>query len=484
LRPRRLLRGVAVQDGTVAGRGLTGFGPALVTVAVVVGAAVALGASSAHAPLLTALGAVVVVLLCLAFAYPRHTVFLCVLASAVHGGFFLAYRASLFGAPLTLFDLIPELILVAALSLRLRHRPVARDLTLVYSVLALSLLGLIVGVSLGFLRQADLYQIFRVVRLEAALLVLLAATIIAGYIGTWRGAVQSGLYWAGAAIAVEILLSFAFIRLTGRSLWASIGLVDAADVSGALATGSQNAFRDLALNPFTMVPAFCIGAVRLSRSDVAVLALITSASAVSLSRGAWFATIVAALTVIAFRAINKPSTRRGFGPAAVVTAAVAVTVFVVAGGILTVRLQDAFTSQDQSAFFRKAETSAALHALTADPSSAVLGLGTGTVIHHAGLTAFGKVSTPSPFLENNLLSKWKNTSLFAVVAVVLLLFGAFARSWRNAATGATLYSAGLALPALGLSSIFGGTLDSIPFTGPLWILAGTILASKASLSES
>lgn len=444
----------------------------------------ALGVLLVRAPLAVVIAVGLVVLCVLAAGYPVQTLWVSVVASALHGELFFKLRVSAVGVPVSLFDVIPVLILIAALALRARYpreRPQASLLALVFW---LSLAGLGLGVLIGLSRGAELYQLGRVMRLEIALLLVLVAAMMVAHIPEWRQALRASFSLAGVLMAAEILISYAWPRVTEESLWAIFGLIDPSEVQGAISSGSDVPLRDIALNPYVMIPAFCFAAVRLLPRDLLVIGLIVSAALLSFSRGAWFAMVAAAITVVAFKLVSRRPRVASVLQAGIPIGIAAVVAISLAGDALSSRFSQTLSRQDASAAFREAETRDVFRHLAQDPATFVFGLGAGTVIEHAG-PRFLPRPEPSPLLENNLLSKWTNASALSLTAVIILLFGAFGRGWRLARLhgGPAIGAMGLSLPALALSGLFGGTLNWVPFTGPVWLLAGTIIGSGSSLAD-
>lgn len=450
-----------------------------------VAACIAVARLVVWSPLFALIAFGLVALCIVSWVYPIETLFACVMAAALHGGLFFKLRASVLGVPLSLFDLIPLLLLICAIALRARYPSERRFPRMLVAVFWLSLGGLLAGALLGLLTGAELYQIGRVVRIETALLLVLLAAGVAGHIPEWVRALGTSLYVAGVLVAVEILVTFAWLHLTGGSIWAVVGLVDPADVRGAISSGSDVALRDLALNPYVMIPTFCFAAIRLLRRDVVTISLIMLATLFSLSRGAWFGVVVAIVAVVAFRLASSRGTKTPVLRASVSIAIAAAVAIPLAGDALSNRFDRSLTTNDASATFRERETKDVLRLLTADPGTFIIGLGAGTVTEHTGFAINPKTES-SPLLENNVLSKWKNTSLLSLVAAVSLLLAGFARSWRLARVKGSpaIYAMGLSLPALGLSGLFGGTFNWVPFTGPLWLLAATIIGSGFRLSDT
>jgi hypothetical protein len=442
------------------------------------------GALVVWAPLLIFVVLAAVLVCGLAAAYPVQALWVGIAASALHAGLFFKLRASVLGVPVSLFDLIPVVFLIAAIALRAqypRERPQSALLTLVFW---LSLVGLGVGVLIGLSADAQLYQIGRVVRIEAALLLALVATMMAAHIPRWREAVRASFYFAGVLMAIQIMVTFAWLEVVGTSPWTIFGLVDANDVRAAINGGSDIADRDLALNPFVMVPAFAFAAVRLLRRDILVIGLIVAATLLSVSRSAWFALAVAAISVGAFQLASRRSSFTLSVQTGVVIGVAAFVTTVAAGNVLSVRLDRSLSSTDASASYREAESREVFKRLTENPGTFLFGLGAGTIIQHPGMQIIPQTEL-SPLLENNVLSKWKNTTMLSLAAVVILLFGAFGRGWRRAQrkVSPSIYAMGLSLPALALSGLFGGTLNWVLFTAPLWLLAGTIVDSGSQLGD-
>jgi hypothetical protein len=340
--------------------------------------------------------------------------------------------------------------------------------------------GLLAGSLVGIANQAASRPLIQVVRVEAELLVVLVAALLAGSSRVWQRSMVTGLYVAATVAAGLEIVSFLYETGFGHPLWASFpfGAQNVASFVGTLTPDLVASTRDNYLATFIMLPALALTVYRLDRGDVALLVAIVIGTAVSLSRAMWLA---ATVTVVISLAARLVSGRRLRGDATVgLLAGMIVAILVLGslgGGALSARLAGSFSSGDVSAIRRQSETSQAFGALRKSPFTLVAGLGAGAfipTIHQTQDTAI---------LEDQLLAKWTNFGLLSLVGTIglLLLGGATAfRSLKRHVpgdVGVEVMALGLALPALLLVSVFSGTLLELSVSLPIWLLAGTVLAT-------
>lgn len=420
------------------------------------------------------------VLLALAFIFPRVAVAGIVVAAGAHGGIYLHYRFEVNDIPIGIFDAVPLLLLVAAVSLG-RAGP-KRPSLLLLGALALLVLGAVIGTVYGFAEGTADYQVLRALRYQGALILVLIAAALAGHSRQWANTVARGIYALGLVVAVQLLISYVWLVTTGGSLWSNFPFGGATtDFSSSVSSGALNNLRDNAISPFLMLPATALAAFRLTRRDGLALTLMLVASLISLSRTFWAATLLV-LLVVAFARIatDRAQARRFLALGAVVLLAAGATTLV-AGDVVEERLRQAIEADDASTRFRLAETSTALDQLSDNTGSLVFGLGAGTIVEHPELAAVSR-ETVSSLYENKWLSYWLNSTALAVAGVVILLLGGTRSAWRQLRASAhvdEVAAMALSLPAFAVFAAVGAPIDSYVVTIPIWLLAATVLTRSA-----
>jgi hypothetical protein len=454
--------------------------------AVVSAACLATGIAVVYAPTaIVALGLLIVGSV-VAWVRPRTAIVVSIALYAVYLGVYLYYRVSVAGVPVSGLDASPLLLAVAALSLRWHGAAGARARRSSVLVVCVYLFvsGLVLGTLVGLADHAQGYQLLRVVRIEGELLVVLVACLLAGGSREWQSAVRTGLYVAAMIAAVLLIVSYVYVLTFGEPIWARFPFghtVD--DFASSVDSGQLGAARDNKLATYMMLPAFVAAGVRMRGWDPVVFGLVLAAALVSLSRGFWGATFVCLLLVVVFRAGAMRSGMAAYARLAIGAVPLLVLLFAISGSIFATRLDQAQQFDDSSTLFRQAETRAALSAVTASPSAVVLGTGAGVVIQFPQLRGRSP-SEVSSLLEDSLLARWTNLTLFSVLGTVVLLLSAGAIGWREAVRRRDdvryLYAMGLCLPVMLVAGIIGGTLVTQQNAIPLWTLAATILTGAAA----
>lgn len=425
----------------------------------------------------------------LAFHFPAATTTACIAATALYQGVYLQSRVSVGAFPVAAFDLLPILVLVAALGFRAKGRSEARAASLLVMASVLLAAGLVVGVVHGWINGASAYQLMRVVRVETGLMTVLVATLIAGRVPTWRDAVYRGVFAAGVLVAIQTIVSFGWASVEGQSFWAALGFPSNVDViTGEILRGNVNVLRTPELPSYLMLPALCLGLLGKTRRATVLVPLILLASLLTLSRGFWLACAICILTVSGLTLLTHGrSSLRIFRIAALSAMAIVIGLGF-AGDAIETRLEQTLSlrtsfREDLSATTRLAETQTALAAVTASPISFFSGVGAGIIVPHSGLRYFaGTRSNVTPLLENSLLGRWTNMSLLSLAGTLLLLLGAVTGAARRAldlrdpSSLARLAAMGLCLPAVVIGSLTSQVLLSPIATMPFWILAATLLA--------
>lgn len=444
-------------------------------------AAAALGAAIPYAPGVVVVPFLLLLLWC-AWRWPAMTVSLAIAAAALHSGIFLSIRLNAGGAPLSIFDVVPLLVFVSALSVRQKEPAASQDvrgpLKLAVCLVAA---GTVLGALIGFTQSNPSYLILRALRLEVELLLVLIACLTAGSSSQWRKAVVRGIVWAAVLASVEILGDFFFTILTGSSLWSLFPFGDQIEnVQGAIATGQSSVLRQNAVAAYPILPALALVATRLGRRDGILTGLFLSAGVAWLSRSFWSALAAMMVIVVVFHLRDGHSISAGHALKRLAPVVpMALVLAVLGGAILQERLSVATSgATNTSNEFRVAETQAALDRVTGSPFNFVFGLGAGTLVDHP----FTNGAPLSPLLENGVLSEWVNGGLALMLGSALLFFVAGVRGWSFAARAGPEGARGalgllsLALPVLWIEGLVGGTLQVIEPTTILWILAGTALA--------
>jgi len=345
------------------------------------------------------------------------------------------------------------------------------------------------GALLGVTEGNSKYLVIQAARLEVDLLLALLACLFAGACPAWRRAVIRGVFCAGALAAVQIIVAFFFTLQTGSDFWSLFPFGGRTDDAGTLLSSGDfaAALRQNAVPAFLVLPPLCLVATRLKQRDVFIGGVLLTASIVWLSRGFWVATGATLALIAAFRVtkqgVELGTLMRRIAPVMLITA----TVLVIAGGVIEHRFNEATTSNrsnNLSNQFRAAETSAALDRLESSPFHFVFGLGTGELVTHPYINYRPALSA---LLENGVLSEWVNGGLAFMLGSAVLFFGAALRGWGMASRhglGTPLGALGamsLALPALWLEGLVGGTLTLVEPAVVLWLLAGTVLATPQSV---
>lgn len=423
-----------------------------------------------------------------AWRWPTRTMPVCIGAAALHNGIFLSLRIGTGGVPLSLFDLVPPLLIVSALSIHRREPTAARRANeVLVLVLVMVGTGTALGAVLGASEGTASHLLLQVLRIEVQLILVLIACLIAGSSSQWRRAVIRGVMWAGILASVEIVVAFSFTVLTGTDLWSLFPFGDKVENAQALiVNGNLAPLRQNAVSAFLLLPPLALVATRLGRRDGVLTGLFLAAGILWLSRGFWAALAVMVVVVIAFR-VRRGEPHRGALRRLAPLVPIVLALVAIGGSVLEQRFNQATTANvynNPSNEFRSAETNAALHLVTKDPSNFVFGLGTGTLIQHPYVSLR---PVPSAILENGVLSEWVNGGLLFMLGSALLFFGAGLRGWGFAAREGPRGDRGalgllaLALPILWLEGLVGGTLEVIEPTTILWLLAGTSLAQKPAI---
>lgn len=453
--------------------GIGGFSTALTAV----GASVAIGALAVVAPIAVAGGFALTMCVIIAWARPTVAITACLVIASVHRGLFLYLRIEPGGYPLSVFDLLPMLLLVASVSLAVKARDSTRTgRAHLAGAAALILAGLVIGVILGASEGAGKYELLQVIRLEALILFSLVAALVAGHIPQWRGAVLAGVKGIAICVAAQLLITFCWSLATGSYFWSlfPFGRTVDENLLGKAQTGNILVLRENAISGFLILPVLSLLVFRAKGRDTIMLMLLVAAGVVWLSRGLWVAMFVTLLISMARQAASGRLTSVRVATIAVPTAVIVVVVFLGSGGILAQRLTEitSFTG-DASVEARTGETEANLDALEEGVGSLVLGLGAGVVVLPEGSSAL---------LENSVLSTWTNGGLPTLIGVTLVFFGAAVRGWRltardNEPGAVALGAMGLALPVLWLQGFVSGTLRIEQSALVLFLLAAAVLVT-------
>ena len=448
---------------------------AAVTAALVVGPAVVVAPVPAFTGFLL-LGAAI-----FTWTRPATAVVACIVTASLHRGLFLYLRVETGNYPLSVFDVLPPLLLLASVSLASRGRHPAPPTRAPLAVCtAMIFAGLVMGVIIGA-SEAAAYEMVRVLRLEGWILCVLVCAIVAGHLPQWRKAVATGLLGAGLCVAAQLLVSFGWSLATGTYFWSlfpfgrSVG-----NLAGNIQSGNVLTLRENAVSGFLILPALSLLILRFSGRDFAMLMFLVAGGLAWLSRGLWVAMCLMLIIALAHRVASGRLSGAKLTRIVIPVVAAVCTLLLASGDILGQRIGETTNLRGDVSFdVRRLETEAALEALAEGPGSMVFGLGSGVVVDFPRTSAFGKRSA---LLENSVLGLWTNTGLLGLLGVTLLFFGAALRGWRLASDRdhpdrAVLGSMSLALPVLWLQGFIGGT-----FTVPepailLFLLAGTALAT-------
>lgn len=455
-------------------RGVPGSTPILVAA----GASVGVGALAVVAPMAAVGMFASLAGIALAWTRPALTVSLCLIASCIHRGVFLYLRVEPGGFPISVFDGLPFLVLLASASLATKSSERTVPRVFVVASVAMLAVGLAVGVILGFSQDADAYELVRVVRLEVLVIVGLLSVLVAGHLAAWRRAVVSGLVVGAALVALQLLITFWWSLVTGEYFWSlfPFGRVSESSLEANVQTGNIGALRENAISGFLILPALALLVVRLRGRDTALLMLLVAGGLVWLSRGLWaamFATIVLA-------ALHRRSSRH-FGGGRLLAIAlplglVVAIAFSASGGILGQRLGETTNlTGDESLAARATESTVNVTALTDGPLPLFAGIGTGVVASPLGQSAI---------LENSVLGIWTNTGLLGLLGVSLLFFCGAARGWilvrDERPDVAALGAMAVALPVLWLQGLVGGVFSIEQSAVWLCLLAATVIVTPAA----
>ena len=425
-----------------------------------------------------------------AYRWPYAMPFVLIVACAVYLGVFLTYRVQVGAFPLSVLNVLPVLVLVAAIAVPRQERgpPVlGRPASVPAALLAA---GLLIGSIVGYANGAATYQLLRIDITEVSLLLGCLAGLLAGGSISWQRAIVRAFYFAALVAAAQQIVSFLYLFAVGHSLWQGLPFGgDVANLNQALSSGSVAGTRDNNLATFIMLPALTLAVYRLTTRDVFVSSLLMLAMAMSLSRSMWIAAVIALALALAARARSG----RMLHPARVlkiglVCLAVGATLSGVTGQVVIARLAQTGNEQDISLTLRQAESVQALRAVTSSAQNSIVGIGAGVLLPPtAALIQFRgtdrvAVRDRSSVLENQLLARWVNFGLLSVVGTIALLLGAgyaafTALAKQRSSVDHDLMAVGLSLPPLLFVSPFSGTLLQLNLSLPFWLLAGTILAA-------
>lgn len=441
------------------------------------GTSVAVGVLAVLAPIAVVGSFLLTMGVIVAWMRPTFAIAACLITASFHRGLFLYLRIEPGGYPVSVFDVLPLLLLLASVSLALKERrPDTPPRALLAVCGAMILSGLIVGVALGTSRAAADYELVRVVRLEILILCAIAAAFIAGHVPQWRRGILTGLVGVAVCVAVQLLVTFSWSLATGNYFWSLFPFGRTLDINllGEVQTGNILTLRENAISAFLILPALSLIVFRFKGRDVAVLMLLVAGGLVWLSRGLWVAMFLTLLITLAHRATSGRLSGVRFGAIALPVMVVVSVVFLASGGILGQRLGETTDlGGDSSLQTRANETQANLTALGQGPGPLLFGLGTGVVVSAEGSSAL---------LENSVLATWTNTGLLGLIGVTVIFFGAALRGWRLAANGhnqetAALGAMSLALPILWLQGLVGGTFSVPEPTLALFLLAATVIVT-------
>lgn len=441
-----------------------------VAASTVVGALVVVAPAVAAGAFVLTLGALV------AWTRPTLAIAACLVVASLHRGIFLYLRIEPAGYPLSVFDGVPLLLLLASVSLAVRARQSAFPRRGPLAICAAMILaGLVVGVTLGASRGAQSYELLRVVRLDALILCVLTSVLVAGHTPQWRRGVVIGLMAVAASVAVQLLITFSWSLATGNYFWSLFPFGRAVDdnLAGKVAAGNILTLRENAIAGFLLLPALSLLIFRFKGRDFVLLALLVAGGLVWLSRGLWLAMFLTLMIPLAHRAASRRLTGVRVATIAIPIVAIVSIVFLASGGILEERLADTTNlAGDISLEQRSAETQVNLNALGQGAGTLLFGLGAGVV------AVPGSVA----LLENTVLSMWTNTGLLGLIGITALLFGAGTRGWQLASRSADRDSAALgamslALPVLWLQGLIGGVLSLEQSAVVVSVLAATALVT-------
>lgn len=434
-----------------------------------------LGLTHSVAPLFVAV--LIVVVVCIR-AWPKATIVGCFALIALTRALYVDARLSVAGLPISVQDGLPLILLGGALELRSQAPTTSEIAPVLRKVLILFAAGLAVGTAVGVLDHAARYQLLRVLRVEAELMIgLFAAAIAAPHI-RWREAVRVGLVVAGWVTAIQIIGSVVFALTTGRSLWSELGFSGSVDIYGQIQQGNVNILRSNDISTFLMLPALGLALVRLRRADVILAAVLLTAFVMSFSRGAWLAAILVAVLAMLYRTQQRGGQGRAIALWFVTLTAVAFLSTHYFGQLVSTRINQSSGLHDSSSSYRINETRIALRQLTRGPFTMIAGTGAGVILPIPQTQSVTSERDVASFLENSLLSRWTNLSILSFLGAILLLVASSSAAWsfRGASSGLEreLGALGMCLPAI----LIGGVASGAAFsqgTLPFWALAGTLV---------
>ena len=444
--------------------------------------AVAGGILTVIAPVALVVSLLLIAAVVVTWARPTFAVAACIVVASLHRGVFLYFRVEPGGYPLSAFDVVPLLLLLASFSIAAKVRgpaPAVRwPLTL---CAAMIVAGLGIGVVLGASQGALPYQLLRVVRLDVLALCVVTSALVAGHTRQWRRAVLVGLTGAGVCVATQLLLTFSWVLVAGTSFWSLFPFGDpAGNLLGEVQGGNILVLRENAISGFLILPALALLLYRFQARDIVMLMLLVAGGLVWLSRGLWAAMLLTLVVLLAQRATSGRLSGVRFATIASSVAAAVLVLVLISGGILGQRFGETTNlAGDPSLQLRASETEATLETLMGGVGQLTLGLGAGVVT-----TEPKRGGESSPLLENSVLGVWANTGLLGLVGVTTLFFGAAFRGWQlalwEAEPGrAALGAMGLALPALWLLGLIGGTFTVPEPAVTLFLLAATVLVTPS-----
>jgi hypothetical protein len=442
--------------------------------------AVAGGILTVIAPVALVVSLLLIAAVVVTWARPTFAVAACIVVASLHRGVFLSLQVEPGGYPLSAFDVLPLLLLLASFSIAVKVRdpaPAVRGPLTVCAAMIVAGLG--IGVVLGASEGAAPYELLRVVRLDALALCVVISALLAGHTRQWRRATLIGLTGAGVCVATQLLITFSWALATGTGFWSLFPFgAPVSNLLGEVQGGNILALRENAISGFLILPALSLLLYRFQGRDIVMLMLLVAGGLVWLSRGLWAAMLLTLVVLLAHRAASGRLSGVRFATIASSVAAAVLVLVLISGGILGQRFGEATNlAGDPSLQVRASETGATLEALTGGVGQFTLGLGSGVVT--AGAKWRGESSA---LLENSVLGVWANTGLLGLVGVTILFFGAAFRGWRLALweaepDRAALGAMGLALPALWLQGLIGGTFSVPEPAVTLFLLAATVLVT-------
>ena len=447
-------------------------------------AAVAGGILTVIMPVALLVTLLLITAIVLAWARPRFVIVACIVVASLHRGIYLYFRVEPGGYPLSAFDVLPFLLLLASFSIAVKVRdpapavrwPVALSAAMIAA-------GLGIGVVLGVSQGAVPYQLLRVIRLDLLVLCVVASALVAGHTHEWRRAALLGLTGAGVCVAIQLLVTFSWGLATGSSFWSLFPFGEpGGDLLDNVQAGNVLVLRENAIAGFLILPGLALLLYRFRRRDIVMLTLLTAGGIVWLSRGLWVAMLLTLLVLLAQRAASG---RLSGSQLATIASSIGVAVLVLvltSGDVLGQRFSETTNlAGDRSLEIRASETETTFAALTAGAAQFTLGLGSGVAT-----TEDPTSGESSALLANSVLGVWANTGLLGLIGVTALFAGAGFRGWRLALWDsdpdrAALGAMGLALPPLWLLGLVGGTFSVPEPAVTLSFLAATVLVTPSSV---